>query len=94
MLQISSIMTENHSLSEAYEKSGKEFHILRTELEEKLKEGKAREDGFLLELEKLRTEVADRSSLLSRIALLEQELESSDVRLKEQVQFIFHFITL
>ncbi|XP_031505393.1 uncharacterized protein LOC116267666 [Nymphaea colorata] len=84
--QLSSAMSENHALNEMYQNALKELEAVKSELEDELNEGKTREVNLCADIENLRAEVAEKSTLLSRIEDLELELELSENKFKEQME--------
>ena len=85
ILQVSSVMEENSLLNETYQAAKNELQAVIIQLEGQLKEQKENEDAIKSEVESLKTEVADKSVLQTRLDELQKQLVIAEARLKEEV---------
>ncbi|XP_042504985.1 putative leucine-rich repeat-containing protein DDB_G0290503 isoform X2 [Macadamia integrifolia] len=84
--QISSLMEENNLLNETHQGARKEVQTVIVQLEEQLREQKAREVTFYGELESLKATLTEKSLLQTRVTELEQQLMLTESQLKEEVE--------
>lgn len=85
-------MEENNLLNETHQSSKKEFQNVITQLEEQLKEQKSSFDTLIAEMEILKGEVGEKSTLKNRLEELEQQLVVAEARVKEEVPQFFFYI--
>ncbi|KAL4340639.1 hypothetical protein GQ457_08G015320 [Hibiscus cannabinus] len=86
--QISSLMEENNLLNETHQNTKKELQSIILQLEEQLKDQKENEESLKLEIGNLKAEIAERSSLQTRVKELEEQLVTIETRLKEEVESV------
>jgi septal ring factor EnvC (AmiA/AmiB activator) len=84
-LQISSVIDEKNLLNETNQNLKKQLESLILGLEEKLKDHQKNEDSLKSEVETLKTEIADKSALQSRLQEIEAQLAKAESRLHEEV---------
>ncbi|KAM6548633.1 hypothetical protein CsatB_020309 [Cannabis sativa] len=79
-------MDENNMLNETYQNARKEHQSTILQLEGNLKETKEIIDALKAENEQLKAEIAEKSSLQSRLKELEEHLLKAETQLKEEVE--------
>ncbi|KAF4399840.1 uncharacterized protein LOC133030283 [Cannabis sativa] len=79
-------MDENNMLNETYQNARKEHQSTILQLEGNLKETKEIIDALKAENEQLKAEIAEKSSLQSRLKELEEHLLKAKTQLKEEVE--------
>ncbi|KAJ8759706.1 hypothetical protein K2173_009807 [Erythroxylum novogranatense] len=75
--QISSVTGENNILSETYQNAKKELQSVIVQLKEQLKEQKANEDALKVEIESLKAQIDEKSTLQARLKELQEQMEAN-----------------
>lgn len=86
---MTSVMEENNMLNEMYQNAKKELEAIIVQLEEQVNAQKAKEVSLNADVENLKSELAEKSMIQSKISQLEQQLLMAETKYMEKVFFLF-----
>lgn len=84
-MQISSVVEENDLLDKTYQALKEKLQAVNAQMEGQLNEQKAREATLNSEVENLKAELTEKSTIQNRITELEEQLMLAETNLKEEV---------